>query len=754
MRNRAREPILCRVNQTRHLCLTVFLIFIILISSADADSRKRVLFLASYHPGFPTFFDQLEGIRETLGSEEYLLDVEYLDMKRFPDSRGSEPVKAALTEKLKILPPYDGAISGDDNALQFILAEQERLFANVPVVFFGVNDRSLALEQNSNQRITGIIEAVSMDETIGTMISLFPGLGSVYAIVDGTPSGQGDLATYLSLDSAFPGLSLEVLSLERLSFAELEERFSRLEPDSAVLLLSAYLDREGTVLDFETSLSRIRSSLDRPLFHLWEHGMGDGVYGGKLVVHREYARQAAVILKGILEERSSVEEIPVVSTSPNIYTLDFNELLRFNTRLTRLPEGSRIINRPDSFFKENIASLVTISLIVLLQTITIIALGINIQRRKADRRTLEKSEKRFQSIFEYSPVSIWEEDFSEVRDFLYGLQRSGIEDIPGYLDEHPELLPRFADMIIINDANQSAVELNAVDSKEQLLGKLSGILRTDRYDDLKDEILAVWKGERDRRWEFPFTDQNGEDGWGEVSLAVAPGAEESWDEVYVSIQDITERKRAELGLMEALKEKEVLLKEIHHRVKNNLAIVTAFLHLASLKARGSEAQMLFQDCEARVHSMARVHEGLYRSDNLHRIDLRGYLRENISYLLEMYNDPVRPVDFRIDSESLPLDIDTLIPLGLLITEAVTNAIKYGIHPERAPVITVAVTDMDSSIDLEIRDNGPGIAKIPAPGKSDTLGMKLMYSLAEQIGGTLSLDSDNDGTAIRLRFPFS
>jgi PAS domain S-box-containing protein len=741
------------MNKYIHLCLNIALIFIIL-SSAAADSRKRVLFLASYHPGFPTFFDQLEGIRETLESGEYLLDVEYLDMKRFPDMQSSAPVRNALTEKLKRLPPYDGLISGDDNALHFVLAEQERLFKDVPVVFFGVNDRQLALEQDKNQLLTGVIEAVSMDETIDTMASLFPGIRSVYAIVDETPSGQGDLATYLSLVSAFPGMRLRVLSLGTMSFSELEERLARLEPDSAVLLLSAYLDSEGTVLDFDTSLSRIRSSLNRPLFHLWEHGMGDGVYGGKLVVHREYARQAAGILKGVLENRSGVGDIPVESTSPNIYEFDFNELLRFNTRLTRLPEGSIIINRPDSFFRENIALLITISLIVLLQTLTIIALILNIQRRKEDRRTLEQSEKRFQSIFEYSPVSIWEEDFSEVRDYLYGIQKNGVEDIPAYLDAHPEISERFADMIVVNNANQSAVELNAVESKEQLLGKLSGIKDDDQGYGLRKEVLSLWNGEDGSRREFGFRRRDGREAWGEISLSVAPGAEESWDEVYVSIQDITERKRTEKKLVAALEEKEILLKEIHHRVKNNMAIVTAFLHLASLKARGSEAQMLFQDCEARVHSMARVHEGLYRSDNLRNIDLQGYLRENISYLLEMYNDPSRPVDFRIDSESLPLDIDTLIPLGLLITEAVTNAIKYGIHPEREPIIAVAMTRADSSIQLDIRDNGAGIADFRNLEKIDSLGMKLMHSLAEQIGGTLSIESDSDGTVIRLRFPLS
>lgn len=217
-------------------------------SAGFAQSRTdpfRVLLISSYHPGFPTFFQQIQGIKSVFAGRNILLDVEFMDKKRFAAPKNEAHFLASLSYKLGKIKPYDAVMTADDDALLFLLAHKAGLFPAQPVVFLGVNNITRAREQNARRDITGVIEAVSMEETIRLMLDLQPSARTVLALVDATPSSQGDLSTFRHLAAAFPGVQFAELSLADHSFAEFQAELRTIGPSTAVLLLSAYVDEAG-----------------------------------------------------------------------------------------------------------------------------------------------------------------------------------------------------------------------------------------------------------------------------------------------------------------------------------------------------------------------------------------------------------------------------------------------------------------------------------------------------------------------------
>ncbi len=319
--------------------------FFILQPVLANDSQQKVLFVSSYHPGFPTFFQQVNGLKDAFLDKKILLDVEFMDTKRFPAKTNRDTFRKVLSQKLEKLTAYDVIVVGDDNAFSFALKEQSGLFQNLPIVFLGVNNVELANRQNENPNITGVVEAVSMIETLQLMRKLNPNSKNIIALVDGTPSGQNDLKAFYRSKQLFEDVAFLHLSLADLSWKELETKLNDIGHESSVLLLSAYNDKNDISLPFRDSLALIKKNLSIPLYHLWYHGIGDGVLGGKVISHYEQGKTAGNIVVEILTGKP-VHEIKVVSESPNRHVFDFKELKLQNISKALLPKGSIILNEP------------------------------------------------------------------------------------------------------------------------------------------------------------------------------------------------------------------------------------------------------------------------------------------------------------------------------------------------------------------------------------------------------------------------
>ncbi|MEP6621911.1 MAG: PAS domain S-box protein [bacterium] len=218
------------------------------------------------------------------------------------------------------------------------------------------------------------------------------------------------------------------------------------------------------------------------------------------------------------------------------------------------------------------------------------------------------------------------------------------------------------------------------------------------------------------------------------------------------IQDITERKRSELLLRDSHHQQEVLLKEIHHRVKNNLAAVSSLFYLESIYAKDEQAVKVFEESQRRVRSMALVHEILYGSGNLAEIDFAQYARVLAGEVLAAY----RPLDGRIqmttELDSVKMSIDLAIPCGLILNELISNAFKHAFVNDRSGHITIALRDCgDGMCLLDVTDDGVGIPPGLNIESHDSLGLRLIRSLARQIRGTFELVAQDPGTQARLTF---
>ncbi len=202
-------------------------------------------------------------------------------------------------------------------------------------------------------------------------------------------------------------------------------------------------------------------------------------------------------------------------------------------------------------------------------------------------------------------------------------------------------------------------------------------------------------------------------------------------------------------LMESLDEKEVLLKEIHHRVKNNLQIISSLLNLQSHNIEDETVKNAVKEGQSRVKSMALIHQTLYQSDRLARIDFQEYLEQLVGFLGSSYKG--QGIITSIQAEGINLDIDTAIPLGLIITELVSNAFKYAFAGSGEGEVTVSVTNQDKDgYLLCVSDNGKGLPGDLDINKSESLGLKLVNILTRQLKGELNVQSDN-GTMFEIRF---
>jgi two-component sensor histidine kinase len=216
-------------------------------------------------------------------------------------------------------------------------------------------------------------------------------------------------------------------------------------------------------------------------------------------------------------------------------------------------------------------------------------------------------------------------------------------------------------------------------------------------------------------------------------------------------QNIAERQRAEEQLRTSLRDKEVLLQEIHHRVKNNLQIMSSLLHLQSRHVTDQETLAMFKESRNRIRSMALVHEKLYQSSDLSQINFAQYVRSLGSYLLRSYGVDPGLVRLQIDAQDAHLSIDTAVPCGLVINELISNALKHAFPDGRDGEIRLEFHQVETGrFVLTVHDDGVGFAPDPVLTKPSTLGLQLVNTLVDQLEGTIAYDH-SDGTTIRVVF---
>ncbi|MGE3274023.1 MAG: sensor histidine kinase [Vicinamibacterales bacterium] len=215
------------------------------------------------------------------------------------------------------------------------------------------------------------------------------------------------------------------------------------------------------------------------------------------------------------------------------------------------------------------------------------------------------------------------------------------------------------------------------------------------------------------------------------------------------VRDATERKRVEALALEA---REMYFKEVHHRVKNNLQVISSLLFLQSRNTSDPGALAILTESRSRVQSIALIHEKLYRSAELTTVDFGEYVRDLVAELIATYGVGHENLRVRTEAAALALDIDTAVPCGLIINELVSNVLKHAFPDGRDGEVAVTVgATGNGRYRLEVRDTGAGLPAGLDWRHASTLGLRLVTDLASQLDGELTITSSPQGTDVRLVF---
>lgn len=319
-----------------------------------------------------------------------------------------------------------------------------------------------------------------------------------------------------------------------------------------------------------------------------------------------------------------------------------------------------------------------------------------------------------------------------------------------------DLLQNVSDAIISTDLNFKILTWNRAAEKMygwkayEVVGKPLQKVTKSKYQHAKrnevvEKILKKghWRGE---------TNQKRKDG-SRIDLLSSVSLIRDYSGNSIGIvavnYDITERKQTEEQMKISLKEKEALIKEVHHRVKNNLQIISSLLNLQAAHIHDEYYKNLFQESQNRIKSMVLVHEKLYQSRDLTAINVRDYINGLLKYLCHSYGIEQNKIAIKTDIEDITMNIDIAIPCGLIITELVSNSLTHAfVEPHRGSHAKITIKihlDRKDKAVLIVSDNGIGFPDALNFKKTESLGMQLVCALTEQLSGNIKLTRDKGAT---------
>ena len=338
-------------------------------------------------------------------------------------------------------------------------------------------------------------------------------------------------------------------------------------------------------------------------------------------------------------------------------------------------------------------------------------------QERTDRQKLIESESRYRSLFENKHTVMYIVD--------------------------PETLE-------LVDVNPAAVEFYGWSRAEMQKMKLSDINSLSRKEIEKVLDSALGRNKNYFQLQHRLKDGTVRD----VEVYNGPISIGEKKYIYSIIIDVTERLRYERLVKDNLKEKDVLLAEIHHRVKNNMAVISGLLKLESESHDIPELQEILKKTDNRISSMALIHEKLYQAESLSEIEFSSYIKELAGHISDSFKIQ-RNVDITFDTEAIPLDITKAVPCGIILNELLTNGFKYAFEPDQPGRIHLKLNRQDEYICITYRDNGcgfdPSFLDTFENGGLKTLGFELIAGLTRQIRGDLEVQNDN-GALVVITFP--
>jgi len=283
---------------------------------------------------------------------------------------------------------------------------------------------------------------------------------------------------------------------------------------------------------------------------------------------------------------------------------------------------------------------------------------------------------------------------------------------------------------------------------DNLLAVIQRHVDQNAYQGQMQAFTNGFKG-RPQQFELPLVNHEGSTVWWQSFLNPVYLHGEL-EELSCLVYDNTERKQIDKKIRDSLKEKEVLLQEVHHRVKNNLQVISSILNLQSSYVDDPKTLEILRESQQRIKSMSFIHETIYRTADFSRLEFMDYIKTIASNLIQSYRTAGVLVEFKQEMESVGLNLDQAIPCGLIINELVSNALKYAFKGRKKGVLTIVLREENNDILIAVMDDGVGLPKDFAYEKNNSLGIQLVYALLDQLDATVKIDQSN-GTEFFISF---
>ena len=624
----------CRTPRTIALALALT----IAVTARVGAASGTVLVLHSYHQGYEWTNAVNAGILSTFaGSGGYELAFEYLDSQRNPPST-FDAVEALLARR------YGGQglsaiIAVDDDALRFLIARRAALFPDTPIAFCGVNDIS-AYSPESLANMTGVTESPDIEGSLRLALRIFPAARTLFVIADTTTSGTVNLARFDKAASSLPSYVTVQKSVGE-EMDTVARKLSALAPDAVVLYLSYLRTSDDKRLTVAESVSFVTGNSPAPVFGCWDFIVEAGAFGGRVVSGRLQgigAAERALRIAG----GARATGMPIADAHAYESFVRNDQLDRFKVRRSMLPDDVVILGAPAPLPRIIILGIMALIAIIALEAATIVvALG--------SKRLLAAAESRYRTLAEQIPAIVYSVELGKEARTSYVSPQ--LKEILGYEPKewvtdpkkwvqaiHPDDRARLYDEArIANELGEPATfDYRAISAS----GEIKNIKNSRAY----------------------YLEKNGR----RAAIGV-------W-------LDVTDERKTQESLRAALEEKELLLKEIHHRVKNNFQIVSSLLRLERERIPEGPANTALHETEGRIFAMALVHERLYQQGDLGHIDFKPYA-ERMGRELIAFTGGADAVSFSVRGDELSLGVDKAVPLGLFLNEALMNAFKHAFPSE-------------------------------------------------------------------------
>lgn len=468
--------------------------------NAPVQRGERVLLIYSYHPTFVTTSKILQGIESVLGPYQVELDIEFMDSKRHSDQVFEDKFFQVLSYKFERIAPYDVVMTSDDHALKFVIKHQDTLFKNTPVVFLGVNSVDLATSMDRKPYITGVIEDITIKDTIGLVKQLNPGLKKVVAVADGTVSGMGDIAKLENVVPELSRLDVEILSLGTLTWDELAKKLEVLSADSVVLRMAAFRDRDGVYFSHTEMIKLLIDQSPVPVFGLRGHDVFAGAVGGNVVSFYEQGRQAGLMVRQILQG-TPVNTIPVLRKSPNKNIFNYHELQKLGIDENNLPQNSIVAGKPINLL-ERYKEYVGLALaIIFTLSMFVVFLLMEIKAKKRAEKELKQHQDHLEEEVEKRTKELMSAN-KELESFSYSVShdlRAPLRGIDGFsqilLEEYSAALDDNGRKLLrrVRDAAQHMSDL--IDDILELSRVSRKALSKQKFNlsELANDIVAKYK---------------------------------------------------------------------------------------------------------------------------------------------------------------------------------------------------------------------------------------------------------------------